>query len=301
MERERALTVLSILLAVVVVGTVAAGLIDGPTPDGEPDAGLGAGEGEGVGSGNGSGVGFEREVGEATPILPSWLVGGYVGLLVTASAVFGTTYVGYLLVARNWRDLYQAVLDALLPFGVALAILLGSFLLSALFRDGGGGTLGGTTNPATGSGGSESVSSLGFLDVVPAVVAVIAVLFVGSVAVASRRGGGPEDPEPPTVDVRPAVPPDAGLVELDVGAPSDAAVANDVYRAWEDLARQVGATRTTTPAEVGRAAKSAGYDPEAVDELTALFRQVRYGDGAPSGRSERRARALAGRLASDDA
>lgn len=299
MNRERVLTVLSILLAVVVVGTVAAGLIDSPTPDGERDAGLGAGEGDGVGSGNASGFGLESEVGDSPRLLPSWLVGGYVGVLVAVSAVVGVIYVPYLLVTRRWRDLLQSVVDALLPFAVALGLLLGAFLLSALFREGGGGTLGGEANPVAGTGGSEAVSSLSIIDVAPAVVAVVAVLFVGFVAVASRSGGNSDDPDPPTVDARPAVPSDANLAQLDGGEAIDVQAANDVYRAWEGLASEVGANPTTTPAEVGAAAKSAGFDAEAVDELTALFRELRYGGTPPSAQSERRARELTGRLSLD--
>jgi len=299
MDRERALTVVSILLAVVVVGTVGAGLIDSSSPDGERDAGLGAGEGDGVGSGNGSGFGLESDVGDSPRLLPSWLVGGYVGILVAVSMAVALIYVPYLLITRRWRDLLQSVVDALLPFGVALALLLGAFLLSALFRDGGGGTLGGQANPVAGAGGSESVSSLGLIDVAPAVVAVVAVLFVGFVAMTSRGGDGSADSEPPLVDAQPAVPADASLAELETVEGVDAPAGNDVYRAWERLATEVGASRTTTPAEVSTAAKAAGFDTPSVEELTALFREARYGGTPPSAQSERRARELIDRLSLD--
>lgn len=60
----------------------------------------------------------------------------------------------------------------------------------------------------------------------------------------------------------------------------DRRLENPVYRAWAEMIESVGVAdpETTTPAAFARAAVRAGLDPADVDELTDLFREVRYGD-----------------------
>jgi len=55
---------------------------------------------------------------------------------------------------------------------------------------------------------------------------------------------------------------------------------NAVYRAWRDMtdALDVPATETTTPAEFRDAAVAAGLPERPVEDLTTVFREVRYGD-----------------------
>lgn len=71
------------------------------------------------------------------------------------------------------------------------------------------------------------------------------------------------------------------------------APANGVYRAWAALADRVGVTTpaSVTPREVADRAIDAGYDREAVETLTSVFTQVRYGSAPPTEERERRARA----------
>lgn len=57
---------------------------------------------------------------------------------------------------------------------------------------------------------------------------------------------------------------------------------NDVHKAWLMIVQRANVERpwTRTPAECARAAVDAGMDAEAVERLTTLFEEVRYG-GAP--------------------
>ena len=127
------------------------------------------------------------------------------------------------------------------------------------------------------------------------VVVGLALFLVGSVAVLYGLTRGEDDdvaaeeppgPEPTTsVDSR---------VTLGTSVPAT----NDVYRAWTALCRAVPLDPAgQTPAEVVEAAVAAGYEAEAVAELTDAFCAVRYGDAAPTNERERRARALAAELA----
>lgn len=67
---------------------------------------------------------------------------------------------------------------------------------------------------------------------------------------------------------------------------------NDVYVSWSDMVERAGVedVRTKTPSEIAESAKEAGLNPEAVDELTDVFEEVRYGEGEPTAEQEERAR-----------
>nr|WP_282594205.1 DUF4129 domain-containing protein [Halorientalis brevis] len=87
----------------------------------------------------------------------------------------------------------------------------------------------------------------------------------------------------------------AGATDWEV---PDAAVTNDVYRAWQQLVERVDVAdpETTTTREYARRAVDAGLDAAAVERLTELFDQVRYGDAAPTETREQQARDAAERL-----
>lgn len=84
--------------------------------------------------------------------------------------------------------------------------------------------------------------------------------------------------------------------------PPDAAVTNEVYRAWAALADRVdvGAPETTTPGEYAESAVDAGLNRAAVERLTGLFEAVRYGDAPVTDERERTARTTAERLTEGD-
>jgi len=83
-----------------------------------------------------------------------------------------------------------------------------------------------------------------------------------------------------------------GSDEADETGPAfDAEPENDIYASWRGMIERAGVenVRTKTPSEVAESAKEAGLDPEAVDELTDVFEEMRYGDSEPTVEQERRA------------
>lgn len=305
MDRERATTALVILLAVVVVGTAAAGLADQERASDERSAGLGAGSNTGVGSGNGTGFGVNSSLAGPELAIPGFVVQIVFGGVIASSVVFSVLYVGALLLTGELTALREQLTDALVTMLGLLLLFAGLVLLlwvlGQLFGNGGGGALGGAASSASGPGGSAAGSDLDSPGLPSVVVVAGAVLFVGLVLLMSRRGSGESStPEPPDVDVDASMTPDRGWEYLFLGDAGDEDPENEVYRVWDELARDVGAAGVHTPAEVGRDAVAAGYDADAVGELTALFREVRYGDAPVDGGRERRARELTARLWDDD-
>ncbi|MUV61919.1 DUF4129 domain-containing protein, partial [Halobacterium sp. CBA1126] len=72
---------------------------------------------------------------------------------------------------------------------------------------------------------------------------------------------------------------------------ADADVENEVYRAWREMTEHldVDNPEASTPAEFAAAASDAGMAREHVDELTDLFRSVRYGGAEVTAEREQRA------------
>jgi hypothetical protein len=79
------------------------------------------------------------------------------------------------------------------------------------------------------------------------------------------------------------------------GSPTDGSERDPVTAAWLSMARELdgpdGPAGTATPREYAGRAKRAGYDPEAVEGLTAAFEAVRYGDEPLTPERRRAARA----------
>lgn len=67
---------------------------------------------------------------------------------------------------------------------------------------------------------------------------------------------------------------------------------NDVYLSWSGMIERAGVedVRTKTPKEIAESAKESGLAPEAVDELTDVFEEVRYRDAEPTAEQEKRAK-----------
>jgi hypothetical protein len=66
---------------------------------------------------------------------------------------------------------------------------------------------------------------------------------------------------------------------------------NEVFRAWAEMTDPLTVEHpdASTPAEFARVAVRAGMDPADVDELTALFEEVRYGGADPTPEREHQA------------
>ncbi|MBX0286431.1 DUF4129 domain-containing protein [Haloarcula salinisoli] len=125
------------------------------------------------------------------------------------------------------------------------------------------------------------------------VVAGLALFLVGSVAALYGLTRGEDD----DTDDEPATPEPTAPAADRATLGADVPATNDVYRAWAALCRAVPLDPAgQTPAEVAEAAVATGYGAETVAELTDSFCAIRYGDAAPTGERERRARALATEL-----
>jgi len=127
---------------------------------------------------------------------------------------------------------------------------------------------------------------------------VVALVGLGAVAVVlASDAGDADDPDDEAADVAAdeqleAV---AGLSEV-AGRAADriersTGVDNEIYRAWVEMTEHLDVDHpdASTPGEFEAAAVNAGVDAETVAELTALFERVRYGDEAPTARTESRA------------
>lgn len=75
---------------------------------------------------------------------------------------------------------------------------------------------------------------------------------------------------------------------------AEAAVTNEVYRAWYEMTRHLDVRNpeTTAPDEFEARAVERGMAPDDVARLTRLFEEVRYGERDPDSREERAVAAL---------
>jgi hypothetical protein len=153
---------------------------------------------------------------------------------------------------------------------------------SALLPRGGGGSGG----LAPGQTVSTPTALFGLLLVV-AILGAVVLLFVST----GDDESPPDAPETPSEDHerRAAVGAAAGAAADRIEAEAD--VDNEIYRAWVEMTRHLDVSnpKASTPAEFAAAAVDAGMERDGVDELTALFEQVRYGDATPTAERERRA------------
>lgn len=299
MARTRRSSAAAIVLAVVVVATAAAGLVDTRPADDASGAGVGVGNGSGIGTGNGSAIGFAGESGELAGF-PVWVVRGGLALFMQLSIGILFVTVAVLVLTRSFEELRRLATDAAMRT-LGLALFLGGLVLftiaiGQLFGEGGGGLLGSATGPPTAGSGARGADRLVGPGLPANLLVVAGLVVVGLVLVLTSEEESASTPTLPTgSDVEPAHEkrPQTFLFH---GSPADVAPTNDVYRAWATLASEVAVTESTTPGEVAREATDAGYDADAVDELTALFLEARYGSEPPDRATERRATELSEHL-----
>lgn len=229
--------------------------------------------------------------------LPPIVVRLFEAVVLAALALTVVVVVRYPVATLQRMALVVAVFTLIVVLAYALPQLFGS-----LFGGSGGGLFGGE-----GSGvldGDPLEEGRGSLPPVTSLlaVAVVVVVLLGATATRVRRTlERGEMPSVDTVDVAARVGAIAGRAADRIeaaGAGADAPVENEVYRAWREMARSLDVERpaSSTPAEFARTAIEAGLDPGTVDELTDLFREVRYGDAAPTTDRERRAVAALRRI-----
>lgn len=316
MARERTWFALAVVLAVVVVGTAAAGLDGQGTgaaggPASSAGAGVGGNTGAGMGNGSGAGIQFANGTTAGTGLLPPAMIKIGMAVVFGGSLLLGAALLAVALVREGVRGFLRrlkvALADALRTAALFLGLALVLLALSALAGDGGGGAGG----HALGQGlfGSDGGAAPAVVPNVPVpLLAALGLLAVAGLAAVSERLAGGSDSATVTpiatgsLAGRRAVSSGASGVRRPVRAFEDVPAENDVYRAWRDLARAVeGADRAVdTPAEIARTATAEGLDERGVRALTEAFTEVRYGDEAADPERERRARDALERASPDD-
>jgi len=162
----------------------------------------------------------------------------------------------------------------------------------------GGPGIGDGPTPSGPSGPEFTDPLVTLVDVPPeAVLGALGVVLVGIAAVLLRASGDQsvaavDRTASASDDGDPITPRDIGLAAgraADRLEGQDAAVDNEVYRAWWELTGlcSVPDPDTATPREFADAAVAVGLDEAEVGELTRLFEDVRYGEADADRREER--------------
>lgn len=146
---------------------------------------------------------------------------------------------------------------------------------------------------AAGGGGGDDRT---FTTPTSLIVILLVVATAGLVAAVLLRGDGEE--EQAEAATHPEMDDDRRQAAIGTAAgeaadriEDDAGLANEVYRAWAEMAEPLAVDHpeTSTPAEFADAATDAGIRPDDVAELTTLFEEVRYGTAEATADRERRA------------
>lgn len=142
------------------------------------------------------------------------------------------------------------------------------------------------TRPGDGTTDTNGLAGL-------AVVAAVGLAGAGLFVLRLRDPDAPLDqPDDDDAATRAAVAEAAGTAADRLAG--EAAADNAVYRAWREMAVRLDVPEpaTATPGEFAAAAVDAGFEADAVAELTGVFETVRYGDADPESYADRAAAAL---------
>lgn len=132
-----------------------------------------------------------------------------------------------------------------------------------------------------------------------ALLVILGIALVVAIGLLFRSSGDDVEPEPEPVEPETdaesmvAIGEAAGRAADRIEA--DAEADNEVYRAWREMTGYLDLSNpeSTTPTEFAEAAIGIGMDPDDVNELTALFEEVRYGTAdATADREEQAVAAL---------
>lgn len=220
---------------------------------------------------------------EPPPLLAELLV------LLAAVAILVTA----VFLVYNWREMLRRFAAGVAFAGAVFLLYRLLLLFSSREREPRETEFGGRPTPGGegGAGGDQLVSTD------PTSVPVMLVLLFGLALVGlalvlarrSRRNGEESEPADADAETAAAVGRAAGRAADRLEA--DETAANEIYRAWAEMAELVDAPdpETKTTAEFASAAVEAGMEPADVRELTALFERVRYGTDDPSAADEQRA------------
>jgi len=231
------------------------------------------------------------------PDLPAWAQRLLLGL-VAAGAVAGVV-----VTVKRPKEVLKHVVGVLAPLAVVLALF---YLLDLILGAGGSGGGFGLFGSGDGSGisgegggtfGLDPVALLAIVAVVVLVGLVVARQFGGEERVFDVLGGAGETAAERTTASE-ALGSIAGETADRIERREDPPVENEVYRAWREMTHHldVAFPETSTPAEFADAAVEEGMDRADVEELTALFRDVRYGGAEATPDREQRAVAVLRRI-----
>jgi hypothetical protein len=271
------------LLAIVALG-IGASALDTRSTGGT--AGSGGGIGDGTVFGLGQLAPTDTNAGPAIPkiVLQLLVVALYIGLLV-----------GLYLWRDNLREFGTIVAGmAIFVLTAAVVLLYGDFGSSG--KSNSSGARGFFERPLSIPGGGSGQSSNEALtvtnDPLLLALAVAAALIIGVVVLVRFRNDDstPEsEPEAENAETMTELGRVAGRAADRIA--DDADPTNEVYRAWHEMTNQLELSNpeSSTPGEFARAATDAGIAREDVDELTDLFRIVRYGGSDPTAERESRA------------
>lgn len=298
------------LLAVSCVLAIALGAaMLGSTVDTSGGSGLGSGDGSGFADESGT-VGSSS--GDSTTLVPvpsgspPQLDLGPCYESATDDTVLGLLFGAYLLVGVGLATVHSRGLGIVVVLVLLAVTAVGVGLLTLgcdTEQDDSTVTTTNTTGlgqSAPDSGGSESGSSASTLPSL-LLVALLVIGLAGTVgvlyAVESETSADQPDAADATTDSDgKAIGRAAGRAADELG-PADASK-NAVYRAWAEMTAElpVESPASSTPSEFATAAVEAGMERQDVADLTALFREVRYGDADPTPTREQRARAALRRI-----
>ncbi|WP_273838575.1 DUF4129 domain-containing protein [Halococcus sp. PRR34] len=274
MNRDALGPVLIAVLAVVALGVGAATL----DRIGSGGGGTGISDGDATGPGSGEALDLDRsppsESSDSSVISP--LVRRILAVLLIAALLVGL---------YAWRDDLRSL--AVISAALAVGMLLLYFLVTRFgsrSQSGRGGFLDGRKLALPG-GGSLSDGARTVTTESPALAVLVGLVLVVGIAVLFHFARSDDETEPDaetepddsTAAVAASVGRAAGRAADRIDEEGEAT--NEVYRAWEEMTDHLDVANpgSSTPREFARAATDAGMTRSDVDELTDLFRTVRYG------------------------
>lgn len=301
-------TLIVALLCVLAISLASATLTNPQQASGPGEGGLGFGPSE---EGNASQLSSGTTENEGkSPIFeskPDILKMGLPCVSLLASPASGAVFLGFgillaLLVYRRVIPLGAGVaLSAAILFVVPALLLLtgGCFSNTTTFKKGERAPrfefINQSSQPAAGGAtNTETVFSTPLLlGAVIMLMLIVMIAFIAYRSSSSDTADNDDQNSPPHANDDEAVLSAVGTVagetadRIETGMSID----NEVYRAWKELTTHLDVQNpdVSTPAEFATAAEDAGMDSTHIEELTELFRDVRYGGAKPTADREERA------------
>ncbi|MFB6296856.1 MAG: DUF4129 domain-containing protein [Halobacteriales archaeon] len=285
MDRRTVEIIVVALIAVAVV-SIAASTLDSTT---ETSDGTGLGGTNGSGSSILPGLSPNTSASIGGPNPPGWLL--------SLISVIGIISALWYMWNEPLETLRILVLMTVIFVGLVWLARVLSNVLGEAGGDSGGGLLGDGIGIRSDGATSASDPTLPAASVELLVLVVLGIALVGVVLRLSENPASRDAVEEPGEASEGGEPGSIGRAAGEAAdrIDADAAVDNEIYRAWVEMTDLLDVEHpdTSTPEDFADAAVDAGMRPADVEELTDLFRTVRYGpEGATPGREQRAVEAL---------